>query len=692
MNRLPLLLVLAIAGCCPAGASKSSTPDPGPAGVKLQAPVETEVKPLETRAAAKKQDQALILGTANGAVVIPLAGRENAVEVHPMSFLAPQGGQPASGLMRPVVLTTAPTGDNHVRVGVYEQFAGGIGSQTRAATWIAAFLAATTIGKDLTDFRFSSESEGFRDGPSAGGLMTAGFLASILGTPIDPTVTMTGIVNPDGTIGPVGGIPHKFEAAAKGGKKRLGYPVGQRYDIDFNTKRPVDLQEVARQNGAEAVEVADLYEAYTLLTGQTLPRPVPLDEREMEIGGETEKRLAAMYDGWLGLYRMHEDKLLVLARAGNLPAPLLKLGVIAQEERVTAERLRQQGLSSAAYQRIVRATVYAASATSVMDIVAYVQKGDAEGAWKRLMKEINVQDRTIRSLKTIGQRTPQTIAEYLLQLSAFQPAIAGWGQEQWGMARLREAAEFLESLEKMPPEQLASTETRDKVVDAITVPILYLTRGEAYARVSLETLEIESAEGLAFQPTAEGAKRLALSFSSAAAANLAYFESIIVEPAAADWGIAREQAEERVYKIEPRYLVAKWAFMLPGAAAQHFGWGEGSLPATMAALGGSILSYYSSATIIAEWYSLGVTDGPRGDSMVTQEKAFINMLTQAERKAREHAHAAKVAIGQVPVQARIHYQNARVLREGTTRDKLRALEEFWAASTYSQVAVMLARN
>jgi hypothetical protein len=77
---------------------------------------------------------------------------------------------------------------------------------------------------------------------------------------------------------------------------------------------------------------------------------------------------------------------------------------------------------------------------------------------------------------------------------------------------------------------------------------------------------------------------------------------------------------------------------------------------------------------------------------VEHEKAFMNTLTTAERKARENARAALVATGAIPVQSRIAYQNARVLREGDLADKLAALEAFWASSAYSQTAVMLARN
>ena len=123
-------------------------------------------------------------------------------------------------------------------------------------------------------------------------------------------------------------------------------------------------------------------------------------------------------------------------------------------------------------------------------------------------------------------------------------------------------------------------------------------------------------------------------------------------------------------------------------------WGEDSLAWGLFGLAAEELGYFKASTLISKWYSLGVQNDPYTGrpTAVEHEKAFMNMLTTAERKARENARAAKVAAGSIPVQARIAYQNARVLREGDLADKLQALEMFWAASSYSQTAVMLARN
>src|SRR4051812_11350646 len=169
--------------------------------------------PLTIKDDSKAANQAVILGTddKNGSTVLPLPVEPSKGLVDAM-VVRMGGGVTPSGASTPVKLSTSPNGDGSVQVGIYEEMAGGTGAQWRAGVWVSAFVAATALGKDLTDFTFSASSGGFIDGASASGLMAGGFLATMTGQKIDANVTMTGIINPDGTIGPVGGIPEKFAA------------------------------------------------------------------------------------------------------------------------------------------------------------------------------------------------------------------------------------------------------------------------------------------------------------------------------------------------------------------------------------------------------------------------------------------------------------------------------------------------
>ncbi len=162
-------------------------------------------------------------------------------------------------------------GDGHVAFA--EDGPQATGSQWQSAGWTAVLLGSLLNGSDPNKYNVSFTSNGRIDGPSAGGLMTVGVLAALRGAHIKDDATMTGTINPDGTIGPVGGIAHKIEGAAKAGKKTVLVPIGQRYDMDENTQQQVDLVEVGRKNGVDVREVGTVFDAYNQLTGETLPEP-----------------------------------------------------------------------------------------------------------------------------------------------------------------------------------------------------------------------------------------------------------------------------------------------------------------------------------------------------------------------------------------------------------------------------------
>jgi predicted S18 family serine protease len=65
------------------------------------------------------------------------------------------------------------------------------------------------------------------DGPSAGAATTIAVLAALGNRRIKPDVYITGTIEEDGSIGQVGGVYYKTEAAAKKGAKLMLVPQGQ---------------------------------------------------------------------------------------------------------------------------------------------------------------------------------------------------------------------------------------------------------------------------------------------------------------------------------------------------------------------------------------------------------------------------------------------------------------------------------
>ena len=386
--------------------------------------------PLGHKADAKSRKQAVILGTdANdGSTVLHLPAAPPKAEVDAM-FVKPAGTDPASGGMTPVKLSASPTTDGTVEVGVYEEFANGTGTQWRAGVWMSALVAASTLGKDLTDYAFAASSGGFIDGPSASGLMAGGFLAAMTGVPIDPTATMTGTINPDGTIGPVGGIPEKFLGAIGKGKRKLGYPIGMRWAKSEATGKSVDLVQLAKDHGAQAIEISDVHQAYTLLTGKQLPDTVPVSEADMALDPDTTKRLEASYQAWQRLIAGQWATIVELHQSGRLPTGLVSTVQCAEDRYKEAQQLHTDGKVGAAFLRMISAWSCAASAVDTYDVLTKIRGGDTTGA----IAQIDAYGQLLKSSEavfaTIGEQKPSTLGGHLQMLASFETALRGAGYE-----------------------------------------------------------------------------------------------------------------------------------------------------------------------------------------------------------------------------------------------------------------------
>jgi len=673
-------------------------PKPAPA-TKPLASTTKNFAPLTIKDAAKAPNQAVILGTdeKNGSTIVRLPTTETKDLVDAM-FVRMGGGKPPSGGSSPVKLGTGPNTDKTVQVGIFEELSGGAGAQWRAGVWVSAIIAANTLGKDLTDFTFTASSGGYIDGASASGLMAGGFLATMTGEKIDPTVTMTGIINPDGTIGPVGGIPEKFKGSIDKGKKRLGYPIGLRWAKSAATGKLVDLVQLAKDGGAEAVEITSVYDAYKLLTGKQLPEPVPVAVAEMAIDDDTSKALDVKYKVWQERLAQDWDQLIQLQQAGRLPQTLSTMAAFSLERAEKAEKLRKQGLAGAAYSKMLEAWVYAASATDTYNVLTKLQAGDSAGALAAIGTLDQLEKGTAEVFKKIGAMKPTTMGGHLLMMGAYQAALRGWGFKLFAAEAVGNTRRFVAMISGRDRTELGSAEVADLIVANVAPTVLLIGRTVAETALAGERMEFESEKSINYMCNIKNVKLMTTSYQSASAAGINYFDTLLVQPLAESAGIPFDTARNRIALIEPNYLVAYVLSRMSQAseglpAELKKEWGEKSLQWNLMSLAGSELAYAKSAELVAKYYSLGVKPDAVGRiTQVEHEKAFMNMLASAERAARANARAARIATGAIPVQAKLAYQLASVQRDGDTQDKIDALAGYWTSSSFSQTAVMLARN
>jgi uncharacterized protein len=223
-------------------------------------------------------------------ILSPLTLAQCPSEGNTVTIKAPAVSKTSSGELIGVatdfIITVSP-GSGHVYVETWPLAE----LDMQASARLAAQVAGQVLGVDMDKYdifiqiRADSPIIG---GPSAGGTMTVGIIAALKGWKLREDVMMTGMINPDGTIGPVGGILEKASAAYSVGAKLFLIPSGQRIQVVQHTEQKqvgpliqitsktekVDVVEYAKERwGLEVKEVKDIYEAVFYFTGHKIEKP-----------------------------------------------------------------------------------------------------------------------------------------------------------------------------------------------------------------------------------------------------------------------------------------------------------------------------------------------------------------------------------------------------------------------------------
>ena len=187
-----------------------------------------------------------------------------------------------------ITITAASNGSGHVFLDTFPLAEIDMQGSARLATRVAAQLT----GKDLSQYDvFFVMRSGSRiiGGPSAGATLAVGAVAALNGWKVRPDVLMTGTIQPDGSVGPVGGIPEKAEAAAEDGVTRFLFPMGEE-TVAFAREpmRPFHLPTWCKEAlSIECIPVSDVAQAVGLMTDHEIVRP-PL---RGNVTGETYRAL-----------------------------------------------------------------------------------------------------------------------------------------------------------------------------------------------------------------------------------------------------------------------------------------------------------------------------------------------------------------------------------------------------------------
>ncbi|MFZ3383437.1 MAG: S16 family serine protease, partial [Candidatus Methanoperedens sp.] len=182
------------------------------------------------------------------------------------------------------VIVTNGTGHVFVDTNPYTQV------DLQGSARLAAMVASDVLGVDqkIYDFYYIIDiSSPIIGGPSAGGALTVATIAAINNWSLKPDIVMTGMINPDGSIGPVGGIPFKLEAAAAENATLFLIPEGQSTvtvtKTSSGSKGPliivganeetVDVVELGKKLNVTVKEVNTIQEVVLAFTGHEITKP-----------------------------------------------------------------------------------------------------------------------------------------------------------------------------------------------------------------------------------------------------------------------------------------------------------------------------------------------------------------------------------------------------------------------------------
>jgi uncharacterized protein len=207
---------------------------------------------------------------------------------------------------------------------------------------LAVQVACEVVHKDWKayDFFITVRSDSpIIGGPSAGGAMTVALIASLEGLQLKDNVVMSGTINPDETIGPVGGLLAKAQAASEVADVFL-VPEGQTtilveeqkvvqqgfFTYVTTTQKEVDLVKEGKDMGLEVKEVYDIRNAVYEFTGATIEPPSlsgqpietdfmePYARQELSTIQEEFEDMTARVDAYGGKYQSDLQSLLGTAR------------------------------------------------------------------------------------------------------------------------------------------------------------------------------------------------------------------------------------------------------------------------------------------------------------------------------------------------------------------------------------------
>jgi hypothetical protein len=592
---------------------------------------------------------------------------EGKVTMNPLFYRALANGD-AEGGTNPVTIRIADGDDpNELRVGFTEDEVAGTGDQWRAAGWNAVTTATLLTGSPLGGKEITFDVNGAIDGPSAGALMTVGSIALLRGDTVKNDITMTGTINPDGTVGPVGGIPYKVDGVVEAKKTRMLIPTGQRNSAN-NDGDLIDIVDLGRRKKIEVSETPDVYDAYEEFTGDELPHP---DENgNVELSEEAYQRIKAKVTDWLAQFSESAGEFNSLDE--TIQDALGSTAQQAQEAANTARSLSKQGLQAGAYNN---ATQAAAIANAVVKagraLQIYLTQG-ADAFLDQIGSSAAIKGRVQSLFDELKTYKPETVSDAAALIDTYSNAIDALSASTYADNIL---AQF----------QTATDET--SALQAAVLGALFHEIAGSQVAAAKDIFSVGRDLGGAKLDNDINLQSVSDFFRKAAEANLNAFDTVVLGEAAKANNMSLDAAKEQFAGNDLDYALASSSLnVLEGGLDEYMGDDEAS---AYAKLGGAVSLYARASGLIAKYYSLQAEFDEDGNvSGIGNQKALQSALELGKSQV-ERSVSVLIDKDVDPTLVVAGYESAGIQREGDASEKLDALTSYWTGFIESRVLAYL---
>jgi hypothetical protein len=572
-------------------------------------------------------------------------------------------------------------------IAIAEDTPGGAGESVRASVWLAAMVAGMNRLDDLSGVKISLQLPGQVDGNSAGGVICLAILSALNRRDLPKDMVMTGTIMPDGTIGAVGGIVQKMQAAAASGAKRILLPAYLRFEKDLKTGQETDLKQLALSLKLDYVPVESIAQAYdathslTPAAIKSLPRDLldlPQATEEL-LKGNYKKNLESGKKLWDAIPKEEQDQ--IAAEPGSRQLLI--------DVRTKGESAFRSGHLLPAVDRIQAWRTFLEARSRNKEFFATLNGPNYQTNLKVIEGKVQELAKSVPDPASLLAQSQSVIPESGTQFCAEYYEILGIV----GLAGQLETTsdQFVAELAK--PEN-NKDELQHKIDDG-------LTNVKAFQLLLLQFVQLNPNESMndamqlagtipPFKLSGDPRSVERLFYSAFLAASNSFMKDVVKE-GAKDLNVTEDAALATMMQHDTdlvTYASTAQAFQLlhKDIAVMR---DHGQQRFTYAAAAHTFAVNLATVSgLIVRWNDLEVILNSEGAFEYGRSDILNHLLNQARQTALENIAACKVQ-GIPCIQPIDFFETAELERDAATEDKVTVLGDYWKASLQAKVLLML---